>query len=78
YKESIQLAQPGTAHVEGLRLALARLRHGLGNAFVLTDIAQQKTCHLSQDQMLNALWSSLLETQQLMTDVLPHLGQEER
>lgn len=69
---------PPLVHVEGLWLALARLRHGLGNALVLTDIAQQKTCHLSQDQMLNALWSSLLETQQLITDVLPHLDQEER
>ena len=29
------MAQPGTAHVEGLRLALARLRHGLGNALDL-------------------------------------------
>jgi hypothetical protein len=41
------MGQPGTAHVEGLRLALARLRHGLGNALVLTDVAHQKTSHLS-------------------------------
>jgi hypothetical protein len=72
------MAQPDTSPAEGLRLALARLRHGLGNALVLTDVAQQKTCHLSQDQMLNALWSSLQETQQLITDVLPHFDQEDR
>ena len=57
------MGHPDTVHVEGLRLALARLRHGLGNALVLTDVAHQKTDHLSQDQMLNALWNSLLETQ---------------
>jgi hypothetical protein len=67
------MGHPDTVHVEGLRLALARLRHGLGNALVLTDVAHQKTCHLSQDQMFHALWNSLLETQQLITDVLPHL-----
>jgi hypothetical protein len=72
------MAQPGTPHVEGLRLALARLRHGLGNALVLTDVAHQKTSHLSQDQIFDALWRSLQETQQLITDVLPHLDQAER
>jgi hypothetical protein len=72
------MAQPGTSSVEGLRLALARLRHGLGNALVLTDVAHEKTCHLSHNQMFDALWRSLQETQQLITDVLPHLDQEER
>jgi hypothetical protein len=72
------MAQPGPSSVEGLRLALARLRHGLGNALVLTDVAHQKTSHLSQDQMFDALWRSLQETQQLMMDVLPYLDQQER
>jgi hypothetical protein len=72
------MTQLDPSSVEGLRLALARLRHGLGNALVLTDVAHQKTDHLSQDPMLNALWSSLLKTQQLITDVLPHFDQEDR
>jgi hypothetical protein len=66
------MIQPDPSSVEGLQLALVRLRHGLGNALVLTDVAHQKTSHL------DALWRSLQETQQLITDVLPHLDQEER
>jgi hypothetical protein len=54
------MGQPDTAHVEGLRLALARLRHGLGNALVLTDAVHD------QEHLCSALWHSLLETQQLM------------
>ena len=64
------MGQPNTAHAEGLRLA--RLRYGLGNALVLTDALHD------QEHLCSALWRSLLETPQLITDVLPHLDQEER
>jgi hypothetical protein len=47
------MGQPNTAHAEGLRLALARLCHGLGNALVLTDALRD------QEHLCSALWRGL-------------------